>query len=354
MTIMQVASVKQRNNVRQAFIARELNLSVATVSKALRGLPEVNRETSRKVMEIARLAGYSANRHCIMSKQKKTGYSLAGVLINSSSFSAARTGYLEGISREAIKKDFSILTHYAQQQECELLSDLDNLPWAMRDKEIIGGLIFIHHWPDNVVKAICREYHCVSIMHEYSHCKADFVGVNNESGIATMMDYLYQEGHRKIGFFGHTKDLSWSRGRFSGYTNSLCKLGLEVNPKWIIEVEANYQNLELQLCWERHLDFVEEQVRLGTTAWMCASDFAGYKLCHGLSARGLRIPDDVAITGFDSNEVSPDGFSLTSVKVQSHEMGAAALRCIRMRAENPEMPRQAVKFDCDFIKGNTA
>ena len=328
MTNMQVTSVKPRSNVRQAFIARELNLSVATVSKALRGLPEVNRDTSRKVMEIARSAGYSANRHSIMSKQKKSGYSLAGVLVNSSTFSAARTGYLEGISGEAIKRDFSILTHYAQQQECESLSDLDNLPWAMRDKEIIGGLIFIHHWPDNVVKAISREYHSVSIMHEYGHCNADFVGVNNESGIATIMDYLYQEGHRKIGFFGHSRELSWSRGRFSGYTNSLCKLGLEVNPKWIVEVEKEYPE-EKTRCWDQYFDFIAEQVRLGTTAWMCASDLAGYELCRGLSARGLRIPDDVAITGFDSNEVSSEGFSLTSVKVQSHEMGAAALRCLR-------------------------
>jgi LacI family transcriptional regulator len=339
--------------ISQAVIAKKLDVSVGTVSKALRGLPEINRQTCEKVHHLAQSLGYMAPRNSLAQAQKMKGYSLAGVLINSSTYQASRSGYLEGLSNESVRRDFSIFTHYVQQGQCESILSANNLPWVMRQNAFLDGVVFIHKWPEHVVAGFTRQCPCVSIMHEYPDTATDFVGVNNESGIALMMEHLCKKGHSKIGFFGHSKAISWSRGRFSGYTHSLCRYGMNINDEWIIEVEEGYPEAKMHK-WERHFDYIAAQVKNGVTAWMCASDLAGYELCKGLSRRGFKIPADVAITGFDSNDDQVfDDFLLTSVKVRSHEMGAAALRLLQTRIQNPEMSRQVMKFDCDFIEGNT-
>lgn len=336
--------------VNQAYIAKKLNLSTGTVSKALRGCSEINSETIRKIQEFAQSIGYPFSSHF----QNQAGYYFAGVLINSSTYRAARSGYLEGISKEAIRQNFTIFTHYVDQQESEQILDSQNIPWALRNESLVSGLIFIHHWPDNVIKDLSQKYFCVSIMHDYSNLDVDFIGVNGESGIFTLMNYLYKKGYREFGFFGHNKALSWSRSRFSGYMNTLCKMDLRIDSDRIIEVEKEYPDLQIRH-WDSHFDQIAQLVKKGVNAWICASELAAYELCTGLKARGLGIPDDVAITGFDSNVGNSNGqWHITSMKVPSQEMGSAALRIIQSRKENSEIPRQVLLFDCEFVEGNTA
>jgi LacI family transcriptional regulator len=337
----------------QAYIAQKLDLSIGTVSKALRNQPEISSETSRKIREFAQSIGYSKIKEPILNKNK-SGYYLAGVLVNSSTYRASRGGYLEGISKESVNRNFSIVTHYAGEDDSRTLLEGNGVPWVLRDPSLVNGLILIHKWPRSVLEQIANRFVCVSIMHDYSDQGIDFVGVNGESGIFALMDYLYNKGHHKIGFFGHNKEISWSRSRFSGYMNAVCKFGMEINSDLVVEVEKEYPE-ESRRSWDQYFDSIADKIKQGVDAWVCASDLAAYELCNGLRKRGFRIPDDVAVTGFDSNSVNClEDFAVTSVKVPSEQMGAAALAMIELRKSNPGMPRQVQLFDCEFVKGQTA
>jgi LacI family transcriptional regulator len=124
-----------------------------------------------------------------------------------------------------------------------------------------------------------------------------------------------------------------------------------MNPEWIVEVESDYPEKKV-LNWEDHYDYVASKIKGGVTAWMCPSDLAGYELYKGLTRRGFSIPRDVSITGFDSNP--SEGMAvLTSMKLKSIEMGAIALRILTMSNSDSELPRQAMKLDCDLVEGET-
>lgn len=276
METMLAPQTGESKTVNQAVIAKKLNISVGTVSKALRGLPEVNRQTCEKVHNLAQSLGYLKSKNSLVQIQRMKGFSLVGVLINSSTYQAARSGYLEGLSKESVQRDFSVFTHYVQQGQCESILSADNLPWVMRRDGFLGGLVFIHKWPQKVIAEFTKKYPCVSIMNEYPGTTADFIGANNEQGISLMMEHLCKKGHTKIGFFGHSKAISWSRGRFSGYTHSLCRYGMDVNTDWIIEVEEGYPEAKTHN-WEKHFDYIASQVKNGVywlvrllynTGWM--------------------------------------------------------------------------------------
>lgn len=336
--------------VNQTLVAERLNISVATVSKALRGMSDVGEDTIKKVQLVARELGYDRKSRNGLEDLIKSDCGLVGVLVNSSTYPGSRSGYFEGLSKEAVKQSISLVAHYVNEEQCASIMDGDNQPWVMQNN-LLKGVVLLHHWPENVVSYLAKRYNCVSIMHEYAGSSVNFVGVDTACAVGKLMDILYAAGHRKIGFFGHSGTISWSRSRFAGYTESLCRLGLEVNAGWIVEVEPDYPE-KGTLNWSTHFDYVASRVKEGVTAWMCASDLAGYELHKGLTHRGLAVPRDVSITGFDSNP-NEGGVVLTSVKVRSAEMGAMALKTLAMNDTGRRLSRQTIKLDCDIVAGET-
>lgn len=342
--------------VNQRYIASKLNVSVATVSKALRGDPVVNEDTRERVCEMAKMLGYKeGSLYCKPNSRKnETDFRLVLVLVNSSSYWASRDGYLEGLSREAINSEMTMATLFIEMEKSGDVVLPENQPWVMKQKGMVAGIVLVHRWPESVVAELSKQWPVVSIMHEYSLANLDYVGVNHAQGIYVLMKKLYERGHRKIGFFGLSPEVSWSRARYSGYIDALCKLRLNVESDRVVEVDPDYSESPESPDWDAHYEYVAEQIRKGVNAWMCASDQSGYELHRGLTRRGFRVPEDVAITGFDSaDKFHYTNFQLTSVRVHAHEMGAGAVRLLISRVANPSIPRQVLKYDCDFVEGKT-
>ncbi len=343
------AQERRKKSVSQTLIAQQSNVSIGTVSKALRGLPDVKRETSEKVHKIAKSLGYEFNGVEHLVKNTAQGFIVA--LINKSTYIASRSGYLEGLCGEAVIHNLSLVTHYVENTELDSVFLPDKLPWVMRQPELVHGIVLIHKWPESVVAKLAERWPCVSITHEYPAAKIDFVGVNASNGISRLMNKLHQKGHKKIGFFGHTSALSWSRARLTGYADTLFSLGLELNSKWIIEVEPVYAE-QCNHKWDKWFDLIVElSEKEGVRAWMCASDLAGYELCKGLDQRGIHVPAQIAVTGFDSIPgMIISTRRLTSVQLQSQQMGAAAIRLLLARNSSPQLPRQVLKLDCNLVR----
>jgi LacI family transcriptional regulator len=168
------------------------------------------------------------------------------------------------------------------------------------------------------------------------------------------MEKLHGKGHKKIGFFGLSSSLSWARARYAGYMDAACKLDIEVAPEYVVQVEPDYSEKRAFPHWDVHYDYVASQIRNGVRAWMCSSELAAYELYKGLRARGFEVPEDVAVTGFDAADNSGlSDLTMTSIRIHAREMGAGAVRLLISRMNNPSMPRQVLKYDCDFVEGQT-
>jgi LacI family transcriptional regulator len=334
----------------QSVIAKELNLAPGTVSRALRQEPGIHPDTRERVLKLARKLGYSL-RPRVKTINEADNYYL-GVLVQTPEVNWAQTRYLVGISEAAARLNAWLTVHYVGFRDCPSVLNPNRQPPAMRDGRI-RGICLIHRWPNEVVEELTRNYVCVSIVHFYPSLNVDLIDMNHRAGVDQLADHLYALGHRKIGFFGHSIGLSWSRARFAGYIEAFAKLGLPVNPQWIIPLEPE----EFE---ERSMpdSAIQEAIRLvkqqDVRAWMAANEWSGHVLVNSFIKAGLRVPEDVSVTGFDNTDMVPEAnIQLTSITVSLSEIGLATIKRLRHRLTHPDEPQQSILFSCELVKGES-
>ena len=340
-----------KSNINQKSIAKSLNLSVATVSKALSDSAEINSETRAKVVNMASQLGY---KYMDRTKALEKGKScLVGVLINSRSDEYYHSTYFAGMSEKCAKLNVSLVLNYFGTDDCENVLDPEYQPPVMREGKL-AGLILVNRWPEHIVKHLAAQMPCVSIVYQFPGVGLDVVGSDDEGGMAILMDHLYQLGHRQIGFLGRSSGVAWSYGRYGAYVESLYRLGLEFEPERVCDVLPGHLEGAENVGLNESIDYIAKQIQKGVRAWMCVNDSIGYLLSRGLMDRGFKIPQDVSITGFGGSEKNGFGCPpLTTMKVPTLKIGAEALRRLMTRLRHPQSPQLNVKLECKFVKAIT-
>jgi LacI family transcriptional regulator len=343
----------------QAAIAEQLNLSQGTVSRALRNRPGIRPQIRAKVLEAASEHGYQlpSLEGSAQDPQVKAQGHIIGVLVHSPHARWRREGYLIGMSAAAPNLDVTLVLQHIRSQECRQILFPRFQPPVMRNG-LLKALVLVFRWPDDVVRELSRQYTCISMQHEYPGIRLDVIGVNHRQAMHEMMERLYRFGHRQIGFVGRCGDLSWSRARFAGYVDSLCQFGLEYSPDRVVDVTAEslagYDEQEDEM-WLQYVNRIEAKVRGGVQAWMASSDYAAECLRRGLMRRGLRVPEDVSITGFDAAQTDAIADSpLDTVSVPMEAMGAEALKRAVERLKNPALEPSHVTFSCALRPGKSS
>ncbi len=343
-----------RKRVNQKDIADSLNVSVATVSKALRGdYSDINIETRQRVLNMATKLGYDTGTHIRPSlEEEDVKPCMVGVLILRKRHEWQHTDYFAGMSEKCAKMNVSLILHYIHEDDSRQILYAEHQPPAMRDGQL-RGLILANAWPTDVVRTLSERIPCVSIQYEYPQIPMDIIGVDENQGISLLMDHLYMRGHTQIGFFGRCGQVVTARNRFAMYVNSLCRLGLEFCPENVCDLSpATLEDKEFEL--RGQLERVSDRMQNGVTAWICANDWVGYLLCRGLLNQGHRIPGDVSIAGFDNSEDNTIGCPrLTSVSVPALRIGAEALRRLLRRIRHPKSPPLKVLLPVQLFEAQT-
>ncbi|MCI0498282.1 MAG: LacI family transcriptional regulator [Planctomycetales bacterium] len=346
---------KQRIN--QKDIADNLNLSVATVSKALRGdYSDINNETRERVLSMATQLGYTNTGSHIYPNfpgEEEAKTCMVGVLILRKLHEWQHTNYFAGMSEKCAKLNVSLILHYVNEDNCQLILDKEHQPPALRNGEL-AGLVLVNHWPEEIVTALTSQLPCVSIPHAYKHAKLDIITADETQGMELLAEHLYALGHRKIGFFGNCGSVYQARTRFGAYISTLAQLGLKLDLSNVIDVLPEHlEDKEIALTGQIE-SAIRRMQQQGVRAWICASDWVGYLLCRGLIDRGYSIPKDVSIVGFDDSEDNTLGcLKLTSVTIPSLRIGAEALRRLINRVRHPVSPPLKVLLPCKLFMAQT-
>ena len=333
-------------------IAERLNLSVATVSRALRRVPGINPETRARVMQMAAQLDYQLPKAYRSKPIRNKELHHIGVLIEMPKEHYPPDEYIVGMSDAALTLNASLVIHYITAEHCHRILEPKYQPRAM-SAGLLSGLILVYQWPVEVVEELTKTTLAVSITHTYLGVDIDVLGIDNYGGVQLLMARLFALGHRRIGFFGRCGDLYWSSVRFGAYVTALTRLGLTYRPEWV--VDASLENLtSLEGNWEKDCMEAKRIVDGGVTAWVCASEPAGWELMTFLRAQGTRVPEDVSIVGFHA----PDHHRaekplLTSVKASYEAIGAAALKRLMYRIQNPVESTRAILFPCDLQLGQS-
>lgn len=317
-------------------IANEAGVSVATVSRVLRNLPGVSAELSERVRKT--MTGRESFRPRIKQTRKLTRITLVAYKSESTMdyFTAMA---LSGMSKFAFDYaiDVSLLIRAPE------LFDVPGLISMLREHGADAAII--SYPPNNDtfltdLKAYRTQIPIPMVMC-YSSC--DFlpsVVADVRLGEKQLARHLIDLGHRKIGYIGATYGEEISDGgnsRLNSFREFCVEMGIPIQEKWICMLQGKH--LDLPFYYEGAKEFLRQNPEL--TALYCFNDdvaMATMKACQDL---GLRVPQDISITGFDGVAYSAySNPSLTTFKVNAEAMAYEASRlCYVMSKGMSQQPK---------------
>lgn len=159
-------------------------------------------------------------------------------------------------------------------------------------------------------------------------------------------DYLCELGHKRIAYIGSESQMIFSADRKNGYILSLMSRGIEVNPKYCIELQsAAYDSEKI-----RGLLRMENR----PTAIIVSDDIYGVTLERVCIEEGLRIPEDISIISFNNSLFARlTASQLTSIDINSVQLGIEAASQIINHIENPNLMATKIIVPHMLIKRNS-
>ena len=309
-------------------IADELGISKVTVSKALNGKDGVGEELKQKIFQSAQEHGYILPDYG-QRRAKKVGIVMSD-RFNSGDAGKFYMGMYEKIIAE-LRKVMCASMMITPTRE-SLQSDLDML----ERKGTVDGLILLGILDRKVrdaVDAIPLPKVYVDV-YDVTH-KSDSVVTENIYSAYELTDYLIQKGHKDIGFVGTVGGTTSITDRYLGFMRGILETGRAPNQEWVIP-DRNEDGAAIELMLPERLP----------TAFVCNCDETAFRLVKTLKAKGIRVPEDISVVGFDDDiyaELCEP--ALTTVAVNIEEIGkVAAKRMMRYMERTRRRPGEVFRI----------
>lgn len=310
-----------RTKVTMSDIAQELDVSAVTVSRALAGKDGVGEAMREKILQKASDMGYQFKQSdgLLLSGQS------VGILISSRFISVDHSFYwalYEQILESLGKNDaFGLMEAVKEEEEerCEL-------PRLVRSGRV-QALLAIGRFSEAYLRALAGAGLPAVQLDEYSAgTLLDTVISDGYYGMYFMTDYLLRRGHRDIAYLGQVGATSSITDRYFGFCRAMQEWHVPIRPEWVIPDRQYGGRLDVELPGKL------------PTAFACNCDMIAYKLIQRLGERGLRVPEDVSLTGFDGYAPSAMPMAITTYAVDMAGMAQASVLQLSERMANPEKP----------------
>jgi LacI family transcriptional regulator len=350
--------------MRSEDIARLAGVSRSTVSRVLNNYPDIPQKTREKVLKIIEQYNYVPN---------NSARTLAGKSTNTIGFFAVSMGGRDGQNRiyqnhylspfvDAVIDKANAAGYYVLVHTVYASEDFDKVRQAFRQKRIDGGIVVgIRRGIDTVKELVGLGKPLVMIDYDVSEILAHhldekhFTVINSRDyeGASEAVQALIDLGHRRIGFIGDGGNTWSGQQRYEAYRDTLQKNGLEVEEAYVLNghfqkdaTHAEVANL-LDRCGAGKGN-ADGAGKLGgtspetaplplPTAFFAANDDMAIGALEALRERGLSVPDDVSLIGFDDSPVSAQlQPALSTVRLPIYDMSRAAVeQLVAMCEQSP-------------------
>ena len=328
---------KIRKAVTMSDIAKRLNVSTVTVSKALSGQKGVSEEVRAEIIRLAREMGYKATHGA--EPKEKTGFRI-GVLMPSSALATFDSFYwrlYQAVSEMAMEKN--CFTGY--ESLTEEMTGKGLLPRLVTDK-MVDGLIVIGR-PDHGYADFLKEragMPLVFLDFYDTSLEVDCYISDSFYGTYLLTEYLLNKGHRDIAFVGTLFATESITDRYLGFQKAMMERGLSVPKSHLIPDRSPEASTN-----ENYFEFVFPKKM--PTAFVCNCDFTAGILIRNLKKMGLRVPEDISVTGFDNYPGEKElGAAVTTYAVDLQAMAKAAVRSLIRQAGG-----EKVKMGIHVVEG---
>lgn len=315
-------------------IARELGISVATVSRALRDSPRISEERRRMVQQYARDHNFSPNvlaeslRHSRVQPSRVIGvivpefthYYFSSILTGIEEAAMARGYYIMvALSNEQYEREVRICEMFHRQKVCGVIVSQAK---DTRRYDHFQKLI------DSQMPIVFYDRICTGI-------DASRVVVDDYMGAFTAVQHLIETGCRRIAFYGAPMQLEISKNRFNGYKDALLKRGLPYD-EHLVRICDNRQDAELITPDLFDGDYYPD-------AFFAVNDDTAIGILYTVKRMGLRVPEDISICGFTNGQraVACDPM-LTTVEQRGQRVGEEAAEILIDKVEG-HLPMDSVE-----------
>ena len=309
--------------VRLADIAERVGVSTVTVHNALAGQKGVSDELRLQIIQVADEMGYRQN--TASKREHEQSLKNIGIIISEKYLAEYTTFYwkmYQEMALIAVDKNcmtsVEILKHEAEEKPV--------LPRIV-EEETVEGLIVMGKISKEYIRFLKGRTDIPVIFLDFydKDLSDDSVIADNFYGMYMMTEYLFEQGFQKMAYIGSIRATSSIMDRYCGFQKSLWEHGVVLPKEWLIEDRNQAGEILFELPKELPEVFV------------CNCDLAAGKLILKLKEKGLAVPEDISVVGFD-NYLYPGlpDMRITSYEVNTKVMVQTALEKVLARLKAPE------------------
>ncbi len=323
-------------------IARELNISVSTVSRALQNHPDISVRTKELVQECAKQLNYKPN--LMASNLRTCKNTTIGVVIpelNHHFFSSV----LDGIEQAANEAGYHIIICQTREDVNREIESLHTLIGSRVAGILVGvtkqttDLSHLQEVIDSGIPLILYDRPCPSL-------KCDQVVSDDYTGAYNAVEYLIQTGCQRVMCFTSSMQLEVSRRRFQGWRDALQRYGVPMNSDWVVECDTRMK----AIVDTPHI----LQSNHRPDAVFCVNDDCAAGVLHAAKILGVKIPDELSICGFSDAPICRATMPmLTTVQQHGVEIGKHAMLRLLNRLNGDNRHSQTEMVPTDLIVRET-
>ena len=322
-------------------VAAQAGVSFGTVSRVINNDIHVKKETRERVLQTMQRLGFVANRQARSLAGGKSNS--VGVLVPD-----LGTGYIgeiiRGIDTELSLTGLDLILYTTHRTASKEANYVANLATGMVD----GLLLVLPRSPADFVGNLTRRaFPFVLIDHQGAGCECPAVGATNWQGGYNATEYLIKLGHKRIGFITGSMDLGCAVDRLAGYRSALRTYHIHEAPELVYE--GTFFQPDGYAGASALLDLPAPP-----TAIFASNDVMAMGCMDAVRNRGLRVPDDVSIVGFDDiPQASLIWPALTTIKQPLEKMGRVATQMLLDLLDHPEKEAERIELPTELIIRNS-
>ncbi len=318
-------------------VAKAANVSISTVSRVMNDYPHVRPGLRQRVQEAMAELDFVPNKQARRLVGSRSG--VVGLMVH-----ALGTEYIaqvtRGIDEALYKADYDLMLYTTHRHPEKEISYARSFATGLADGLLIVVPSVGSAYLDSLRSA---EFPHVLVDVDSDEQKSWSVGSTNWQGAYDATSYLLELNHRRIAMITDQPGLSVSERRLKGYKAALKAHGIDFDP--VLVQRDNYMSPYTGRLVEALLALDDPPTAIFTTG-----DTAALQTMETLRLKGIRVPQDVSVLGFDdisqASTVSP---GLTTVYHPMYEMGRVAVEALLEQIDTPGLPPRHIRLETRLI-----
>lgn len=320
----------RRKAVTMEDVAKEAGVSVTTVSHVINQTASITEETTDRVRQAIASLGYRPRASADLNR----GQRIIGVFTPeiSNEFYARS---VQAVFQAAWEQDYAVMVcsmEHRHQAETSYIRSLI--------QSGVRGLIFFGGASENERQILHAAKRVPVVLGDrrMPHAPIDCVGTDNAEIMRRMIGKLSRAGYSRIGYVSEDLIMNNCADRYHGFKQGMAEHGLPVDERWVFLLpQLRLNKAESTYNFFRTLDWPQPLPQI----FLCSSDLIAVGLMAALKGRGLHIPRDVGVVGFD--DISIAAFTdppLTTIAQDMTQLGRSCFRALLNRMENRNQTSQ--------------